>query len=123
MLSIISSLNFQTTEIKERGKLKSEHSIKGISNWINRGNLCLSMLIKNQLNWKREGKTCLNMLTTNALATGKREGKSHVPEHALEKKHQVLFMSMGCICMFVHFYRKFVFCNFFNVYVHMLAFL
>ncbi len=24
----------------------------------------------------------------------KREGKSHVPEHALENRHQVLFMSM-----------------------------
>ncbi len=24
----------------------------------------------------------------------KREGKSHVPEHALENKHQVFFMSM-----------------------------
>ncbi len=35
----------------------------------------------------------MSMLTTNALATGKFEVKSHVPEHAL-KKHQVLFMSM-----------------------------
>ncbi len=56
VLSIISSIIFQTTEIKEREKLKSEHSIKlGISNWKNRGKFMCEHAHKNTNNWKKEG--------------------------------------------------------------------
>ncbi len=73
MLSIISSIIFPTTEIKERDKLKSERSIKlGISHWKNRGEFMSEHAHKNTN--KKRGKLMLSMLTTNALATGKKRG-------------------------------------------------
>ncbi len=55
MLSMIASIIFPTTQIKEREKLKSEHSIKGISNWKNRGKFMSEHAHQNTNNWKREG--------------------------------------------------------------------
>ncbi len=55
MLSIISSIIFPKTEIKERDKLKSEHSIKlGISHWKNRGEFMSEHAHKNTN--KKRGK-------------------------------------------------------------------
>ncbi len=56
MLSIISSIIFPTTQIKEREKLKSEHSIKASATGKTEGNLCLSMVIKILTKLEKRGK-------------------------------------------------------------------
>ncbi len=84
MLSIISSIIFPKTEIKERDKLKSEHSIKlGISNWKNRGEFMSEHAHKNTKLEKRGKLMSEHAHNKCTWQLEKREGKSHVPEHAL----------------------------------------